>query len=174
VALFLAVILLLAQAAAPQTPATPKPATAPPADPASSHFTSDVGILLVTVKPAATADYELVIRTLQEALAKDRDPARSAAAKGWKVYKSNEPDAKGNPLYVHVLLPAVPNFDYRPSLLLDELVKELAPELLSKYGESFAAPPTRLNLVEFAHMAVAPVPTEEPKKPAEPKKPGQR
>lgn len=176
---FLAVILLLAQAAAPQTPTTPKPAP-PPADPASSHFTSDAGILLVTVKPAAIEDYELAIRTLQEALAKDSDPNRSAAARGWKVYKSNEPDAKGNPIYVHVMLPAVPNFDYRPSLLLDELVTDVAQELLSKYADSFAAPPTRLNLVEFAHMSVAPKPIEpvdpaakpDPKKP-EPKKPGQ-
>jgi hypothetical protein len=173
VALFLAVLLLLAQAAAPQSPVTPQPATpakpaTPPADPASSHFTSDVGILLVTVKPAAVADYELAIRTLQEALAKDRDPDRVAAAKGWKVYKANEPHAKGNPLYVHVMLPAVPNFDYRPSLLLDELVQDLSLELLSKYGESFAEPPTRLNLVEFANMSMAPAPI------AEPKKPGQR
>jgi hypothetical protein len=84
------------------------------------------------------------------------------------VYKANEPDAKGNPTYVHLMLPAVPNFDYRPSLLLDELVKDVALELLTKYGDSFAAPPTRLNLVEFANMSIAPVPT------AEPKKPGQR
>ena len=157
------------QGTAPQSPAVPpKPVATPPADPASSHFTSEAGILLVTIKPTATEDYELVIRTLQEALAKDRDPSRSAAAKSWKVYKANEPDAKGNPIYVHVMLPALPNFDYRPSLLLDELVKDLAPELLSKYGEAFAAPPTRLNLVEFANMSVAPV------APAEPKKPGQR
>ena len=183
--------MLVAQSATPQTPSPqsaasqspavpPKPVATPPADPASSHFTSEAGILLVAVKPAATADYELVIQTLQAALAKDPDPNRSAAAKGWTVYKANEPDAKGNPIYVHVMLPAVPNFDYRPSLLLDELVKDLPLELLVKYGDAFAAPPTRLNLVEFAHMSVAPVPVApvdptkpDPKKP-EPKKPGQR
>ena len=152
----------------------PKPVATPPADPASSHFTSEAGILLVAVKPAATADYELVIQTLQAALAKDPDPNRSAAAKGWTVYKANEPDAKGNPIYVHVMLPAVPNFDYRPSLLLDELVKDLTLELLSKYEQAFAEPPKRLNLVEFAHMSVAPVAPTEPKKPEPPKKPGQR
>ena len=177
-----ALLLLAAQSAAPQSPALPKPAPTPPADPASSHFTSDAGILLVKVKPAATADYELVIQTLQEALAKDRDPERSAAAKSWKVYKANESDAKGNPIYVHVMLPAVPNFDYRPSLLLDELVKDVELEILVKYGEAFAEPPTRLNLVEFANMSVAPVPVDptkpdptkpDPKKP-EPKKPGPR
>ena len=161
--LFLALLLLLAQAAAPQAPATQKPAPLTPSpDPASSHFTSEAGVLLVTVKPAAIADYELVIRTLQEALAKDTDPNRSAAAKGWRVYKSNEPDAKGNSIYIHVMIPALPNFDYRPSLLLDELVQDLAPELLAKYQDAFAVPPTKLNLIELAHMATTPVEVKKP------------
>ena len=122
----------------------------------------------MTVKPTSLADYELVIQTLQAALAKDTDSKRVAAAKGWIVYKALESDAKGNAIFIHMLAPAVPEFDYRPSLLLDELVKELAPELLTKYQDAFAAPPTKLNLAEFAHMSVAPAP------PALPKKPGGR
>ena len=92
-------------------------------------------------------------------------PERTGAAKGWRVFKAGEADAKGNAIYVHVMMPAVANFDYRPSLLLDELVKDLAPELLIKYQEAFAAPPTKLNLTEFPQMSVAPV---EPKKPGGP------
>lgn len=157
----LAFVFLLAQAVTPPAPATDKP----PADPASSQFTSDAGLLLVTIKPASLADYELVMRTLQEALAKDTDPKRAAAAKGWRVFKAVESDAKGNAIFIHVLMPAVPDFDYRPSLLLDELVKELAPELLTKYQDAFAAPPTKLSLAEFAHMSVAPPPPPPPKKP---------
>ena len=134
----------------------------PPTDPASSHFTAESGILLVTIKPTAVADYEAVIRTLQTALAKDTDPQRAEAARSWRVFKAPELDAKGNFIYLHVLMPAVKNFDYRPSLLLDELVKDLAPELLAKYQDAFAAPPTKLNLTEFARMSVVPV---EPKKP---------
>lgn len=156
----LAFIFLLAQAATPQAPATEKPA--PPADPASSQFTADAGLLLVTIKPTSLADYELAIRTVQEALAKDTDPQRKAAAKGWRVFKAAESDAKGNPIYIHVMMPAVPNFDYRPSLLLDELVKDLAPDLLTKYQDAFAAPPTKLNLSEFAQMSVAPVEVKKP------------
>jgi hypothetical protein len=163
VSLLLAFVFLLAQAVTPQAPATDKPA--PSADPASSQFTSDAGLLLVTVKPTSLADYELVIRTLQEALAKDTEPKRAAAAKGWRVFKAVENDAKGNGIFIHVLMPAVPDFDYRPSLLLDELVKELAPELLTKYQDAFAAPPTKLSLAEFAHMSVAPKPPPPPKKP---------
>jgi hypothetical protein len=133
------------------------------------HFLADTdtGLLLVAIKPAAVADYEQVLRTLQEALAKDTDATRSSAAKGWRVYKAAEADAKGNTLYIHMMRPAVTGFDYRPSLLLDELIKELAPDLLTKYQDAFAMPPSKLNLTEFANMSVAPLP------PAE-KKPGGR
>jgi hypothetical protein len=158
----LGVILVVATPVAGQTPANQSAPAATPADPASSHFTTDAGILLVTIKPAALADYELTIRTLQEALAADKDPQRAQAAKGWRVFKAAEYDAKGNYVFVHVMLPAVANFDYRPSLLLDELVKELAPDLLTKYQDAFAAPPTKLSLTEFAQMSVAPVDAKKP------------
>ena len=139
----------------------------PTPDPASVHFKSDAGLLLVAIKPAGIADYEQVIHALQAALAKDTDKTRVAAAKGWRVYKAEENDSKGNALYIHLMLPAVTGFDYRPSLLLDELVKELAPELLPKYQDAFATPPSKLNLNELANMSIAPLP------PAE-KKPGGR
>lgn len=172
--LLFALLLLVAQAAAPQTsaPTAPtqnaspaKPVVPPAPDPASTHFTADFGLLLVTVKPTATADYEAVVQALQDALSKDKDATRSAAAKGWRVYKANETDSKGNVLYIHVMSPSVTGFDYRMSLLLDSLVKELPPELLSKYQDTFAAPPTMLNLNEVAHMSIAPLPKPEPKKP---------
>ena len=129
---------------------------------------TDAGLVLVIIKPTAIADYELALRTLQDALSKSTDATRAAAAKGWRVFKSSENDAKGNQIYVHVMLPAITGFDYRPSLLLDELVKEITPDLLSKYQDAFAVPPTRLNLTEFANMSVAPMPITPP----ETKKPG--
>ena len=161
--LLLALGLTLAQATTPQPSTNQSPSQVTPApDPASSQFSAEAGLLLVTIKPAAMADYELAIRTLQEALAKDTDPQRQAAAKGWRVFKAAEADPEGNPIDHHVLLPAVPNFDYRPSLLIDELVEELAPDLLTRYQDAFAAPPTKLNLSEFAQMSVAPVEIKKP------------
>jgi len=162
----LALLVLLTQAATPaqQTPAPPA-AAQPSPDPATSAFTGEAGLMLVAIKPLAVADYELVIRTLQGALAADTDASRKAAAKGWRVYKAGTPDAKGSTLYIHVMAPAVPGFDYRPSLLVDALVKDLAPELLSKYQDSFAGPPTKLDLTELANMAIAPVVPAETKKP---------
>jgi hypothetical protein len=140
-------------------------------DPANSAFAGEAGLILVAIKPTAIADYEAVIRALQGALAKDTDATRKAAAKGWRVFKTLATDAKGNALYVHVMLPAVPGFDYRPSLLVDTLVKELAPGLLTKYQDAFAGPPTKLEIHEFANMTVAPVAPPETAKP-EIKKPG--
>ena len=172
VSFLLSALLGLLQAAAPPPAqnASPSQPTAqnaspavvtPPADPGAAYFTADVGILLVAIKPAAIGDYETVIQTVQEALAKDTDPGRVAAAKGWHVFKAAENDAKGNALYIHVMQPAVQGFDYRLSLLLDELIKDLAPELLVRYQEAFAVPSTRLNLTEFANMSMAPVPPPE-------------
>lgn len=178
----LALVLQLAQVPAqppapvepPQTPTETGAATpAPPADPATSAFATDAGLLLVVIKPDKVADYEAVLRTLQEALATDSDPARRSVAEGWRVFKAAEPDGKGNTIYVHALWPAVPGFDYRPSLLLDELVAGVSLDLLDKYKDAFAAPPTKLSLSELAHMSVAPVaPTVPEPVPPPPKKPG--
>lgn len=165
VSLLLAALLGLAQATAPaaQNATPPKPVVEPSPDPASAHFTAPAGLMLVAIKPQAVADYELVIHTVQDALSKDTNETRVAAAKGWRVFKAAENDAKGNALYIHLMLPTVTGFDYRASLLLDELIKDLAPELLVRYQESFAMPPMRLNLNDFAAMSVAPLPPAEKK-----------
>ena len=170
---FGAVIFCLAalrpSSAPAQTPANQSPSAVTPAplpvDPATSSFATDAGVILIAIKPTMIEAYETVIRTLHEALAKDTDEARRAAAKGWRVFKASEADAKGNAVYVHVFMPAAPGFDYRPSLLLDELITDLAPDLLTKYQESIAGAPSKLSLTELANMAVAPVVVPIVKKP---------
>ena len=157
----LALLLLCADAATAQPPAA---TTATVNDPASSVFANEAGIILVQIKATAVADYELVIRTLNEALVKDTDATRKEAVKGWRVFRATEVDAKGNAVFVHTMFPAVLGFDYRPSMLIDTLVKELAPDLLSKYQEAFAGPPAKLSLTEIANMTLMPV-TPEVKKP---------
>jgi hypothetical protein len=155
----------------PTDPAKDPAATAKPADPATSSFTTDAGLILVAIKPDKAADFELTIRTLQEKLAADADPARRAVAAGWRLFKAAEADDKGNVVYVHLLLPATPGFDYRPSLLIDELLDATPPDLLSKYRDAFATPPMKLSLTEFANMSVAPV-APAPPPPPPIKKPG--
>lgn len=149
--------LLALQAPTPGGASSQPPATPAPADPAAAVFATDVGLLLVAVKADRTADYEEAMAALQEALAAAKDPARRTVAQGWRVYRAAEADAKGNALYVHALVPAVSGFDYRPSQLLDELLTDAPAELLAKYADALAGPPTRLSLTELAHMAVAPV-----------------
>jgi hypothetical protein len=148
--------LLLLQAPSGAPPQNPPQPTAP-VDPATASFTTDVGLLLVAVKPDRTADYEAALLALQGALSATTDPARRPLAQGWRVFKASEPDAKGNAVYVHALLPTVAGVDYRPSLLIDELLQDAPTDLLAKYKDALAGPPTRLSLTELANMAVAPV-----------------
>ncbi len=141
--------------AKPPAPTAPTPTPNP--DPAAAVFTTPVGVILVPIKPDKTADYEATIVALRAALQQTDDPARRAMAAGWRVYRAAETDAKNNALYVHALAPAVPAADYRPSLLIDELLKGAPAELLAKYRDSFAGPATKLSLTELAHMGVAAV-----------------
>lgn len=150
---------------APVAPASPSPAPSPEApaqapaavDPAAATFETGVGLLLVLVKPDRTADYEAAMAALQGALSATTDPSRRALAQGWRVFRASETDAKGNAVYVHALFPTVPGADYRPSLLLDELLTDLPDGLIDRYADALAAPPTRLSLAEVANMAIAPV-----------------
>ncbi|MCA1583809.1 MAG: hypothetical protein LC791_03205 [Acidobacteria bacterium] len=157
--LLLALTLLVTSSQAATPPSAPVP-TPSSADPAAVQFSSPVGLLLVAIKPDKVADYEAVIAALQAALQKSTDPQRRASAQGWRVYKAAETDAKKNVLYVHAIAPTVSGADYRPSLLLDELLQGAPPELMARYRDAFAASPTKLSLTELAHMAVAPVPKD--------------
>lgn len=114
-------------------------------------------MLLVLVKPESTADYEAAIEALQGVLSTTTDARRKSMAQGWRVFRAAEPDAKGNVVYVHALFPAVAGADYRPSLILDELMTEMPEGLLEKYSASLAGPPSRLSLHDVATMSVAPV-----------------
>ena len=102
-------------------------------------------MVLVAVKADHTADYEALLTALQAALA-EADAATRQLAAGWRVFKAQEPDAKGNAVYVHVIEPPAPSVDYRPSVVVSAIAKTLPEALLVKYRESFAAAPTRLSL----------------------------
>jgi hypothetical protein len=176
---FLLVSVFLAAASA-QTPTPPQPTgntspatPSPGADPAAATFTTEQGLLLVAVKPDKVADYEAAIVALQDALSKSDDEDVRKLAAGWKVFKADV-DAKANPLYVHVLQPVVAGADYRPSLWLDKLLAGAPADLLAKYRDAFAMPPTKLPLTKFADMTEVPVKpaNTSPDAPTSPPKPG--
>jgi hypothetical protein len=135
-----------------QPPTNLSPSNQPPGqpqDPAAVVFTTDAGMVLHAVKPASAADYELAIVALKEGLAKAEDPETQKLAASWRIYKAAEPDAKSSVIYVHLLQPAVAGIDYRPSLWLDKLLAGAPADLLAKYRDAFAAPPSKLSLTEI-------------------------
>ncbi len=56
---------------------------------------------------------------------------------------------KSSVIYVHWLDPVVTGVDYRPSLWLDKLLAGAPADLLAKYRDAFAVPPTKLSLTEL-------------------------
>ena len=148
---------------------------ATPVDPAAATFSTPAGLLLVTVKGDKVADYEAVIRALQQALATSADERHRAIGKGWRVFRApTGPDPKANVAYIHLLDPVAPDTDYRPSLLLDELLSGASAEMLGKYRDAIVGAPSKLGMEEFARMSVVPpAPVNaSPSAPAPPKKPG--
>lgn len=142
--------------AAPPPPAQTTPAA--PADPARLIFApGTTGLVLVAVKAARAADYEAVIAALKAALAAAPEADRAMAA-GWQVFKAQEPDAKGNVVYVHWVPAPQADADYRPSLVLDRLSASLEEAVLVKYRDALAAPPSRLSLEAIATLGLTPVP----------------
>jgi hypothetical protein len=163
-----------------QTPGNASPGNASPLnaspsqpiDPAAVIFAEETGLVVVSVKPDRTADYEAVIRALQDALSKATSERFRALAQSWRVFKATEGDAKANAVYVHVIHPVVAGADYRPSLVLDEILGGASPEMLAKYRDAIASGPNKLGMKEFAYMATLPPANTSPVAPVAPKKPG--
>lgn len=160
--LILATVALGASRHSPQLPTTSGDPRQPPAnqspdnqspaqpqDPAAILFTTDAGLVLHAVKPGSEADYEGAILALRDALTAATDPDTQQVARGWRIYKATESDAKSSVIYVHWLDPVVVGVDYRPSLWLDRLLSGAPADLLAKYRDAFAMPPTKLSLTEL-------------------------
>src|SRR5262249_39186012 len=101
---------VFAQAAPAQAPAQQAQAA-----PATRTFGNDAGLVLNFLKPDKTADFEAVVAKLKEALAKSEKPERKEQAKSWQVFKSPDPAAGGNVLYVFLINPSVKGADYTVS-----------------------------------------------------------
>jgi hypothetical protein len=134
-----------AQAApAAQPPATP--AAAAQAAPTARTFASDGGMVLNFIKPDKTADFEAVIAKLKEALGKSDKPQRKQQAASWKVFKSPDPAAGGNVLYVFMIDPSVKGADYTVSTILAEAFPAEVQALYKQYAEAYASGQNFVNL----------------------------
>ena len=68
-------------------------------------FNGDGGVIFNFVKADKTADFEMVMGKLKEALAKSDKPERKAQAAGWKYFKAAEPGPGGAVIYVFIMDP---------------------------------------------------------------------
>jgi len=125
--------------------ATP-PAQQAAAAPTKRVFASDAGMVLNFVKPDKTADFESVMGKLKEALQKSTKPERKQQAASWKVFKSPEPAAGGNVLYVFLIDPSVKDADYTVSTILAEAFPQDVQTLYKQYADSYASGQNFVNL----------------------------
>jgi hypothetical protein len=135
--------------APPDAPQQQQPAAggAPqPAKAATRIFTSDAGMLFNQIKPDKTADFEMVMGKLKEALMKSDKPERKQQAASWKIFKSVEAGQGGNVLYIFILDPAVKNVDYTVSTILAEAFPTEVQALFKVYADSLAAGQNLVNL----------------------------
>jgi hypothetical protein len=127
-------------------PAQPAPAPQAQAAPPGRMFTSDAGMIFNIIKPDKTADFEMVMGKLKEALQKSEDPVRKQQAAAWKVFKSLEPGPNGNVLYIFWSDPAVKGADYTVSKILAEAFPTEVQELYKQYSDSYAGGQNIVNL----------------------------
>jgi len=138
---------LQAQQSAQQAPAGQQaPAQQAQSAPAPRVFASDAGMVLNFIKPDKTADFEAVMAKLKEALAKSPKPERKQQAASWKVFKSPDPAAGGNVLYVFIIDPSVKGADYTVSTILNEAFPQDVQTIYKQYADAYASGQNFVNL----------------------------
>ena len=104
-------------------PAFTQPASAQ-TPPPKTTYTGDVVIAAYVVNAGKEADYEKVIATLKDALAKSPKPEAKQQLEGWKVIKNSANQPDGSPLYLHIISPVVKDADYSITNLVYETVTD--------------------------------------------------
>jgi hypothetical protein len=130
---------VFAQTPPAQPPAQP-PAAAAPAAPSQFVFPGDAGLILNFVKPDKTADFEMVLGKVKEALAKSEKPERKAQAAGWKVFKASEPGPAGAAIYVFFMDPVAKGAEYKVGDILVEGFGAEGQALYKTYSEAYGTP----------------------------------
>lgn len=92
--------------------------------PQKTTYTGDVVIAAYVVNAGKEADYEKVIATLKDALAKSPKPEAKQQLAGWKVIKNSANQPDGSPLYLHIITPVVKDADYSITNLVYEVVTD--------------------------------------------------
>jgi len=108
-------------------------------EPAKPVFTisGDAAIITMLIKPDKTADFELVLSRLREALQKSDNPRRKEQAAGWAIFKSSQL-AQGNAVYVMQIDPVIKGEEYDITRLIAEVFPVEVQDLFLKYKDAFA------------------------------------
>ena len=96
------------------------------------------GFIQNIIKAGSTADFEMVMGRVMEALRNSDDSAKRRQADSWKIYKLPA-QGNGNVTYMAVIDPPVPQADYTVSnILVAELGQEEAQRLYDIYSAAAA------------------------------------
>jgi hypothetical protein len=95
-------------------------------------LSGDAAVVTFLIKPDKTADFELVLRRLRDALAQSENVHRKQQAAGWKVFKSDEL-AQGNAVYVMRIEPVLAGEEYDITRLIAEAFPVEVQDLFVKY-----------------------------------------
>lgn len=110
----------------------------PATTPQKLTFEGDTALWTVAIKPDKTADFEQIMKKVQEALLKSADPQRHEQAAGWKVMRISKPLADGNIAYVHIVHPVVRGADYTIMQTLYDAFPDERQALYQLYRGAFA------------------------------------
>jgi len=92
--------------------------------PQKTLYTGDAVVAAYVVNAGKEADYEKVIATLKDALAKSPKPEAKQQLAGWKVIKNSANQPDGSPLYLHIITPVVKDADYSITNIVYEVVTD--------------------------------------------------
>ena len=109
-------------------------------------FASDAGMIINTIKADKTADFEMVVGKIKEALQKSENADRKAQAASWRVFRVMEPGPNNSALYVFWIDPPVKGADYTVSKILNEAFPTEVQALYKTFNDSYAGGQSLLNL----------------------------
>jgi hypothetical protein len=110
------------------------------AAPSPFAFPGDGGVILNFVKADKTADFEMVLVRVKEALAKSEKPERKAQAAGWKVFKAAEAGPGGAVIYVYIMDPVAKGAEYSVGTILVDAFGAEGNVLYKTYSDAYGTP----------------------------------
>jgi hypothetical protein len=114
-----------------------QPAAAPDVHKPLLTLNADAAIITVLIKPDKTADFELVLAKLKDALTRSEKPERRQQAAGWHVYRSSQL-MNGSAAYIMRIEPVVRGQEYDITRLIAEVFPVEVQEIFPKYRDAFA------------------------------------